>query len=127
MNRRGRTIWAYLACLAMALQALWPLIAQAKPRSVTLVPVCTVQGVTHYIEMPGGASPLEQKSSAQHEHCSYCSFGGERAILPSVDANVVAAGISRPCGISIDEAVFLKNTDFAAGRPRAPPFFRSPT
>lgn len=37
-------IASWLAALAMALNALWPLIAQAKPRSVTLVPVCTVQG-----------------------------------------------------------------------------------
>jgi hypothetical protein len=121
MTRRLRSIGIYLAVLAMALNALWPLIAQAKPRSVTLVPVCTVQGVTHYIEMPGGASPLEQKSSSQHEHCSYCSFGGERAILPSLDVKVAAADIARPCRISVDETVFLKSTDFAAGRPRAPP------
>src|SRR3954465_4822324 len=92
MKRRNRAIAAYLACIAMALQALWPLIAQAKPRSVTLVPVCTVQGVTHYLELPTGNSPLEQKSSSQHEHCSYCSFGGERAILPSLLQHVAATG-----------------------------------
>src|SRR3981081_1988593 len=94
MTRRRRSIAVHFAVLAMALNALWPLIAQAKPRSVTLVPVCTVQGVTHYVELPGGHSPLEQKSSAQHEHCSYCSFGGERVapapLLRSVISTTVA-------------------------------------
>src|SRR3984893_3864181 len=81
MRQRQNRLAAWVAALAMALNALWPLIAQAKRSSVILVPVCTVQGVTHYIELPGGNSPLEQKSSAQHEHCSYCSFGGERVAL----------------------------------------------
>src|SRR3954470_1684394 len=90
MTRRRRSLAVHFALLAMALNALWPLLAQAKPRSVTLVPVCTVQGVTHYIELPGGNSPLEQKSSAQHEHCSYCSFGGERAMALSSGLGIVA-------------------------------------
>ena len=43
------TTW--LAILAVALNALWPLIAQARPKNVLLVPVCTVEGVTHYMEL----------------------------------------------------------------------------
>ena len=62
-------IRAWLAILAMALQALWPLIAQARP--VTLVPVCTVAGVTHYIELPDGKGP----SDVHHKHCSFCVSG----------------------------------------------------
>src|SRR4051812_38897336 len=122
MNRCNRTIAAYVACMAMALQALWPLIAQAKPRSVTLVPVCTVQGVTHYLEMPGGNSPLEQKSSSQHEHCSYCSFGGERAIAPSSGLGIVACEGRLRSSASVEEILFFKSADFTPGRPRAPPF-----
>jgi len=72
----------WLAALAIALHALWPLIANARPKSVALVPVCTVEGVTHYIEIPGGKSPLDESSSAHHEHCSFC-FLGERPALPS--------------------------------------------
>src|ERR1700682_2347316 len=88
-------IAAYLAALAMALNALWPLIAQAKPRSVTLMPVCTVQGVTHYIELPGGNSPLEQQSSAQHEHCSYCSFGAERVALAPLLQSIISTRVEQ--------------------------------
>jgi NAD(P)-dependent dehydrogenase (short-subunit alcohol dehydrogenase family) len=42
----------WLAILAMALNALWPLIAQARP--TTRVPVCAVGEVTHFIEVPVG-------------------------------------------------------------------------
>src|SRR5262247_2889741 len=60
----------------MALQALWPLIAQARPAN--LVPVCTVAGVTHYVEVPGAPSPAD----SQHEHCSFCFVG---VVLPVAD------------------------------------------
>ena len=113
-------IAAYLAALAMALNALWPLIAQAKPRSVTLVPVCTVQGVTHYIELPGGNSPLEQKSSAQHEHCSYCSFGGERVALSPFLQSIVSTRVeeARPPHVDACES---RSERSSSARPRAPP------
>ena len=64
----------------MALQALWPLLAQARPRSVTLVPVCTVDGVTHYLELKAGETPLEKRTASNHEHCAFCSFDGGRAM-----------------------------------------------
>src|SRR3981081_2281638 len=91
---RPNRIAIWLAVLAMALNTLWPLLAQAKPRSVTLAPVCTVQGVTHYVELPGGHSPLEQKSSAQHEHCSYCSFGGERVALAPLLRSIISTTVA---------------------------------
>ena len=73
---------SWLAILAMALNALWPLIAQAKPS--LLVPVCTVAGVTHYIEIPGGTTPVD----SQHEHCTFCFAGAAlpaTPVLPGVD------------------------------------------
>jgi hypothetical protein len=113
-------IAAYLAALAMALNGLWPLIAQAKPRSVTLIPVCTVQGVTHYIELPGGNSPLEQKSSAQHEHCSYCSFGGERVALPPLLQSIISTSVEQAQPPHVD-ACELRSERSSHARPRAPP------
>lgn len=72
----------WLAILAIALQAAWPLIAAAKPRSIALVPVCTVEGVTHYLEIPTGKTPLEESANAHHQHCSFC-FLGMGGLLPS--------------------------------------------
>jgi hypothetical protein len=117
---RPNRIATWLAVLAMALNALWPLIAQAKPSSVILVPVCTVQGVTHYIELPGGHSPLEQKSSAQHEHCSYCSFGGERAALPPLLRSIISTTVAEAPPSHVD-ATELRSERSSNARPRAPP------
>jgi hypothetical protein len=79
-------IAALLAILAIAMQALWPLIAQAKPVVPgEKVPVCTIEGITHYVELPAPDSAVEKSSAAHHEHCKMCVFGAERlAVLPVV-------------------------------------------
>jgi hypothetical protein len=119
MTRRQNRLAAWIAALAMALNALWPLLAQAKPSSATLVPVCTVQGVTHYLELPGGNSPLERKSSSQHDHCSYCSFGGERVAL-SPFQSIVAVEIQETPPVHVEDRCSRSEKTFFA-RPRAPP------
>jgi hypothetical protein len=115
--RSARPFAAWLAILAIALQALWPLLAQAKPKSVVLVPVCTVQGVTHYLELPAGSAPVEQKAASQHDHCSFCSAG---AALP----------VAAPLGVSAcpdaraefsSNVFFLEGRNALAARSRAPP------
>jgi hypothetical protein len=70
-----RKLGSWLAVLALALQASWPLLVAAKPRAVTLVPLCTVDGVTHYLEVPTGDTP----AGASHQHCSFCFLGGAAA------------------------------------------------
>ena len=72
---RVRKLGTWLAVLAIALQAAWPLVAAAKPRAVALVPLCTVEGVTHYLELPTGKTPLEESTSGQHDHCAFCFLG----------------------------------------------------
>jgi hypothetical protein len=105
----------------MALHAFWPLLAQAKPRSVTLVPVCTVEGVTHYLELPGGKTPAENGSASHFEHCALCSLGDDRApavqtgsckfdSFGAVDAPAPRAALFLPLPLELSPA-----------RPRAPP------
>lgn len=118
MSRR-RPLAVYLAIVAIALQALWPLLAQAKPKSVALVPVCTVQGVTHYIELPKGNAPVEQKAASQHDHCSFCSFGGERIALPcSLTLQVIPFS---SFATAASDAVVLEDQSLLVARSRAPP------
>src|SRR5579859_326066 len=86
MDVRRLGIW--LATLAIALHAAWPLIANAKPKSVHLVPLCTVEGVTHYLEVPGGTTPLDESANTHHDHCAFC-FLGMGGLLPShVDVSI---------------------------------------
>lgn len=72
---RARRLGTWLAILAITLQAAWPLVVNAKPRAVALVPLCTVDGVTHYLELPAAETPLDKSSKAHHEHCSFCFLG----------------------------------------------------
>ena len=89
MPLRRNRFAALLAVTAMALQAFWPLLAQARPRMAgELVPVCTVEGVTHYLELPAGKSPLDERSASNGEHCKLCVFGADKSIaLAPADAD----------------------------------------
>jgi Protein of unknown function (DUF2946) len=74
-----RKLGAWLGIVALALQAAWPLLAGAKPRDVMLVPLCTVDGVAHYVEVPTGKTPPDPSSHG--EHCPLCCLG-HGAVLP---------------------------------------------
>ena len=74
-----RRIGVWLAVLAIALQAAWPLLVSASPRSVALVPLCTVDGVTHFLEVPTGKTPA---GHSHGDHCAFC-FVGDRTGLPA--------------------------------------------
>jgi hypothetical protein len=95
---RVKKLGTWLAILAIALQAAWPLIAAAKPRAVALVPLCTVDGVTHYLEVPTGKTPLDD-SATGHDHCAFCFLGvggllsshAEFALSRSAPAERIAA------------------------------------
>jgi hypothetical protein len=77
-----RRLGSWLALAAIALQIAWPVLVNAKPRSVTLVPLCTVDGVTHYLEVNTGKTPLEE-STKHTSHCSLCYLGLATVGLPS--------------------------------------------
>jgi hypothetical protein len=123
MSRSRIRTAAWLAALAIALNALWPLVAQAKPHAAgELVAVCTVEGTTHYIELPAGKAPLDEQSAKHQDHCAFCVFGSDRAAPPtqlqpappasSTDASPppMAAGLQ-----------LTRNRSVSPGSPRAPP------
>ena len=110
-----------LAILALALQVAWPLLANAKPRSVALVPLCSVDGVTHYLEVPTGNTPLEE-SASHGDHCPLC-FLGHAAGLPAHFGAVVLAdtqGVALPAS---PQSLSPKPIGHFLGA-RAPPFSR---
>jgi hypothetical protein len=115
---------AWLAILAISLQAAWPLIAQAKPRQPGhLVPLCTVDGVTHYLEIPGGKAPVEQRSATFHEHCTLCVFGAERlaAVPPAALPPLRVARVALVVVAQAPKLHFAVHSD-SPGDARAPPF-----
>jgi len=116
--RRYRSTAAWLALLAIALQAFWPLLAQAKPKNALLVPVCTVQGVTHYVELPSGDAPVERKAASQHDHCSFCASGGALASAVQVFKVVEVSSLPLPA----PEEASIESQPVFSARPRGPPF-----
>lgn len=104
---------ALAAAFGIALQALWPAIAQARPRDTVSVPICSIDGTRHEIELPIG------KTQDGSEHCKLCVLGLDNVFvssnLPFLFGNgkdgkyvEVATPNPKPC------TVFF-------ARPRAPP------
>ena len=109
------------ALLAVCLNALWPLIAHARPANVVLVPVCSVEGTTHYIELERGDSPLDQRSSRQHDHCKLCVFAAERPAAPAAAAPVLSLEPASPAAVSPPAVSVPPSAFLFTARPRAPP------
>jgi hypothetical protein len=100
------------------LQAALPLIASAQSRSVTLVPLCTVDGVTHYVEVPTGKTPAGPPAG-HGDHCALC-FVGDKVGLPTQPELLVLADIATEARAQAD-AVTLPKADFQAAAARGPP------
>jgi hypothetical protein len=117
----GVALW--LATVAVALHAFWPLLSQAAPKSAVLVPLCTVGGETHYVEVPGGKIPAEEHSASQLEHCALCLPGGaDRAVLSS---GFCAFEPLRSLPARFDRDIEVLDTRHVpVARARAPPFSR---
>ena len=113
-SRHFRRSAALAAAAAIALQALWPLIAQARPNDSISVPVCSADGVRHDIELPLG------KTKDGSEHCKLCVLGADKD-------SVVAAPVSFDfsSGSEIQNPVdkeFSRQYSFPLpAHPRAPP------
>ncbi len=73
---------SWLAIAAMALNALWPLLANAKPSGAqSLMEICTSQGVK---SVAGDSDSAPGNSAAKHlqPHCALCSFGTDKVSAP---------------------------------------------
>lgn len=105
-----KKITSWLAILAMALNALWPLVALARPS--LLVEVCSAGGVTHDIELPGGNAP----TGSHHQHCAFC-FAGAALPAPRVAEGVAAVSFTSPKAVSFTPRSFI----LVSADARAPP------
>lgn len=117
-----RKLPAWLAIFAMALQAFWPLIAQAKPQYVQLVAVCSVAG-THYVPLSlPGETPLEKGSAAQGEHCKLCVFGADRFLaLPPASPPALVVEHCQSGWLSPSAEGVYPSATHQPAQPRAPP------
>ncbi|SRR5579864_7569904 len=111
---RGR-IAAWLALAAIALNAFWPVIANARPaESAVSSEICSAIGLKHG-DSPDG-NPLSLR-------CALCAFhaGHGVAITPTTSAPAVPADAVDEHPAPVDEPRLEAAFDPAAP-PRAPPF-----
>lgn len=124
MLSRRRTLPAWLAIIALSLHALWPLIAQARPKMPgMLIHICAMDGRSQFIELALEGSPLEKRSAAQHTHCKVCMFGADRvAVLPPIAVAVLSVP-SEVCEAPLASSAALPPAwhSHPPAYPRAPP------
>ena len=117
--RFRRSIAVGLALSGMALNALWPLLANAKP-AVPANPseICSASGLKHAGGEPAGAPNRGSRPS----HCTLCPFNAERgAAIPCLAAPAFArSSIADPRPECPGTARVESQPDPTA-RPRAPP------
>lgn len=110
---RWRTV-AWLALAAMALNAAWPLLANAKP--AVQPEICTSGG-----HAAGGAPALPDKSY-HASHCNLCPFGAERGAALAAEAAVLPLPASAPAQVFARAETPQRHTAlYPATPPRAPP------
>lgn len=122
LSRPLRRLAALFAAFGIALQALWPLIAQAAPAERTLVAaLCSVEHGGQQVSIKLGKAPVEERAAQAGEHCKLCFFGAEKPVLP-VDWNAakrLPEAIADPIGGV--EALSFRSFPVLSARPRAPP------
>jgi len=112
---------AVFAVFAMALQGLWPFLAQAQPGGLkTYGPVCTVGGV-NAIDL-SGKLPADGGAGKHQKHCALCVAGGDRVqALVLVQALPFAAPTLAAEAPAARSAAFYCSTADSLAQPRAPP------
>jgi len=119
-HRSRNRIAAWLALAGIALNASWPLLANARP-NVPALPseVCTATGLKHAGEGLPGETPAK---SVQPSHCTLCPFNAERGAAVSQAKPILLS----PSPVGVRHAVHRDalHPEAAldpAALPRAPP------
>jgi hypothetical protein len=114
-----RRFAAGLAILAMGLNGLWPLLANAAPVEF-VAPICSMVGTTVAVDAGGmPVEPAPAKSPAPH--CPFCSTGSDHnPALATAETIAFAVPESMPQPLVSDFAPKSSFTVLAAP-PRGPP------
>jgi hypothetical protein len=124
MMRRNRGA-AWIAALAVIVQALWPLLSHARPKDRSLsVPICAIDGISHYIDLKPVKTPLDDRSAPHGEHCKLCVFGSDRTVALPPDPVALLAIVDIFEEQLVAQPVPLAEPlNHPPAQPRAPPEF----
>ena len=114
-----RRFAAWLAFVAIALNGLWPLLANAAPRDF-VAPICSMVGTTAAADASGIPLPTAPAKSPA-PHCPFCTTGSDHnPALATAETVAFAAPESMP---QPRVSVFVPESSFVvlAAPPRGPP------
>jgi hypothetical protein len=115
-TRRLRRFAALVAAFGIALQALWPVIAQARPANSISVPLCSVDGARHEIELPLGNGQGDKGA----EHCKLCVLGTDKDLAaPATISFDLPLGEEEPIVVTARQSI--PGSILSSAHPRAPP------
>ena len=115
--RSRSRIAAWIALAGMALNAFWPLLANAKPSVPALSSeICSATGLQHTTENSPG-------KGVRPSHCNLCPFNAERG--PAISGAAPVLVCSMPASGQVHESFSGPQLHAAldpSAPPRAPPF-----
>ncbi|MBI4290943.1 MAG: DUF2946 domain-containing protein [Betaproteobacteria bacterium] len=113
---------AWLAIFAMALNALWPLIAQAKPGEAAPLFESRTESALHHGEHGNHGDSAPSEPSPLTPYCGFCSLtgGAFATLVGDPPANVVSID-AEEFGTSLPEVRPVAVFTYPAAYPRAPP------
>jgi hypothetical protein len=119
-HRSRSRIAAWIALAGMALNAFWPLLANAKPSVPALSSeICSATGVQHSFESLPGEAPGK---SVRPSHCTLCPFNAERG--PAISGATPLLVCLMPASGQVHELISEPQRHAAldpSAPPRAPP------
>jgi len=120
-NSSSRLV-SWLAIAVMALNALWPLLATARPAGVpSFMEICTSTGMQLVAGDPVAPSGDSDNKHLQ-EHCPLCVLGTDRLLAPPSTPWPFFLPRTGPSGLAeFVPAVPLRGDNLAAAQPRGPP------
>ena len=112
----------WLAIAVMALNALWPLLASARPAGApSFTEICTATGMQLVAGDPVAPSG-DSDSKHLQEHCPLCALGADRLLAPPATPSPFFLPQSGPSGLAeFVPAARLRSDILAAAQPRGPP------
>jgi hypothetical protein len=120
MRPSRRRVGAWIATFAIAFNALWPLVPEAKPAGAGLpLEICTANGVAlaaGHGETPGAPLPAHGLT-----HCAICGAAPPDAGLPSGTVHFVPAGADVALAAWRTDAPLPAASPTLQTRPRPPP------
>jgi hypothetical protein len=125
MKPRIRKFTAWIAVVAIALNALSPLAAGAAPKHEITMEICSVSGSQQVSDPSDSGSPSDgpNDSGQHHGHCALCSPSGHTVALHSAPLWIQAFVEVVSNAVPAQALLPAEHSPYISARPRSPPLY----